>query len=174
MKGFDYCPLCGGRLAPEIRLPEGRQACGHCGETIYWNAKPCASALIVRGGDVLLVRRAIRPYKGYWDLPGGFCRYGEHPEEAVKREVREELGTAIDINRLFGIFVSRYGRGGDFVMDCNYLAKLKSGRMKPASDIDDYRWFHYTALPRRIAFSQNRIILEKWSDLAKKSGTGLS
>jgi len=115
MKGHAFCPACGNRLAAKLIMPEGRQNFAACGQTIYSNTKPCASALIIRGREVLLVRRAITPYKGYWDLPGGFCRYGEHPEEAVRREVEEELGVGIRIIRLFDIFISRYGRDGGFI-----------------------------------------------------------
>jgi 8-oxo-dGTP diphosphatase len=170
MKGFAFCPHCGHPLESKIIMPESRQDCTHCRQTIYWNSKPCASALIVRGREVLLVRRAVPPYKGYWDLPGGFCRYGEHPEEAVRREVEEELGVGIEIIRLFEIFVGRYGKEGAFIMDCNYLSRLKSDKFTPASDIDSCQWFHFTALPRRIAFAQNTIILERWQENAKKPG----
>src|SRR5690349_18879194 len=42
--------------------------------------------------DLVLVRRAIDPYKGSWALPGGFVRSDESIEEALRREVREEAG----------------------------------------------------------------------------------
>src|SRR5437879_3655006 len=49
-------------------------------------------ALIHRDGKVLLVRRAKEPNKGKWIIPGGLVELGEPLEEAVLREVKEELG----------------------------------------------------------------------------------
>jgi ADP-ribose pyrophosphatase YjhB (NUDIX family) len=49
-------------------------------------------ALVHRDGKVLLVRRAKEPNKGKWIIPGGLVELGEPLEEAVLREVKEELG----------------------------------------------------------------------------------
>jgi ADP-ribose pyrophosphatase YjhB (NUDIX family) len=49
--------------------------------------------ICTRGPDEILLVRGSRGYtKGHWTLPGGFVRFGELPEEAMAREVREELG----------------------------------------------------------------------------------
>jgi len=60
------------------------------------------SALIVRDGKVLLVRRGKEPFLGYWSLPGGGVEAGETPEEAVMREVREETGLDVEIGAVAG------------------------------------------------------------------------
>ena len=173
MKGFNFCPFCGTPLHGRIVMPGGHQDCRNCGQIIYWNAKPCATALIIRQSEILLVRRAGPPYKGYWDLPGGFCDYGEHPEEAIKREVAEELGVGINIIRLFGIFTGKYGKGGVHVLDCHYLASLRNEGLTPASDIDGYAWFPPDRLPAKIAFAQIRQSLREWKNLAERPGTCL-
>lgn len=48
--------------------------------------------VLVRGGKLLLTKRAITPYKGTWHLPGGAVHFGETFEQAVQRIAREELG----------------------------------------------------------------------------------
>lgn len=53
------------------------------------------SAAILRGGKVLIVRRARKPALGVYTLPGGVVEAGETLEDAIRREVREE--TALDI-----------------------------------------------------------------------------
>jgi 8-oxo-dGTP diphosphatase len=55
------------------------------------------SALVIRGGEVLLVRRGKTPYLNHWSLPGGGVEPGETLEQAVRREVREETGLEISV-----------------------------------------------------------------------------
>lgn len=50
--------------------------------------------MVVRDGLVLLLRRAPGPYRGFWDVPRGFCEGDEHPMHAAERELAEELGLA--------------------------------------------------------------------------------
>ena len=57
------------------------------------NAKPTGSALVVREGRVPLVRRAIEPARGAWDIPGGFLEHDEHPEAGAVRELQEGTGS---------------------------------------------------------------------------------
>ena len=66
--------------------------CRSCDTSHWLDAKPCAGALVARGGKLMLVRRAHEPWRGAWDVPGGFCGPREHPAEAAEREVREETG----------------------------------------------------------------------------------
>jgi 8-oxo-dGTP diphosphatase len=60
------------------------------------------SALIVRDGRVLMVRRGKEPFEGYWSLPGGRVEPGETPQEAVRREVREETGLEVEVGDFAG------------------------------------------------------------------------
>src|SRR3990170_2943278 len=53
------------------------------------NPAPCVGALIVRDGRILLTKRKHAPFKGWWDIPGGFMLPAEHPVEALKSDVRE-------------------------------------------------------------------------------------
>lgn len=53
----------------------------------------CVGALLIRGEEVLLGRRAAhKTYPGHWDLVGGHVEPGESPEAALSRELREEIG----------------------------------------------------------------------------------
>jgi NADH pyrophosphatase NudC (nudix superfamily) len=89
-----FCPRCGGALdwCNVAGDDHQRQICVACGHIHYHNPAPTAGALVVRNGELLLVRRAIEPYFGYWDIPGGFIESGEGPAETAVREVREETG----------------------------------------------------------------------------------
>ena len=58
----------------------------------------------VVGGSLLLVRAsAITEVQGRWFLPGGGVDHGEHPEEALRREVREETGLTATLGRQLGV-----------------------------------------------------------------------
>ena len=62
---------------------------------------------VVRGGQLLLVRRASRHGRGNWQLPGGFIEPDETIEQAVVREVQEEAGVTAEVEAVLGLR-SRY------------------------------------------------------------------
>jgi len=67
-----FCLVCGARLRRARLEGRWRRRCPRCGWTFYANPVPAVVAVIVRGGRVLLTRRARPPYQGTWDAPGGF------------------------------------------------------------------------------------------------------
>lgn len=73
----------------------------------------CVGAVVFRGRDILLVRRGKPPFEGRWSIPGGGVHHGEALEDAVRREVLEETGIAIDIGGLLGVFEALPGRHPD-------------------------------------------------------------
>ncbi len=152
---YSFCPKCGGKLGGEQH-----PVCSSCGFVFYQNAKPTASFLLENDeGDVLLVRRAVEPFKGMWDTPGGFCEQAEHPEDAAKREAKEELGVDVELTGLIGIFMDQYGSGGDSTMNVFYTGKIIGGDIQTADDVDAYEWFPKSRLPR-VAFENGRNALD--------------
>jgi len=93
-KWLRYCPRCG---SGDIRVDGGnKMECRSCGFEFYFNAAAAVAGLIVDEEDRLLVIvRNEEPAKGTWDLPGGFVAPGESLEEALKREVKEEVGLEV-------------------------------------------------------------------------------
>ncbi len=69
-------------------------------------------ALALRDRELLLVRRGQRPGAGEWSVPGGRVRVGEELHEAVVREVAEETGLEVVVDRFLG-WVERIGREPD-------------------------------------------------------------
>lgn len=91
---FDYCPRCGSKQF-EINGERSRH-CSNCDLTYYANASASTAAFITNSkGEVLLTTRAFNPAKGMLDLPGGFVDINETAEEAIIREIKEELNICI-------------------------------------------------------------------------------
>jgi len=91
-------------------------------------------------GRILLMERGTRPFKGTWVLPGGMVDPGETVEQACIREVKEELGLNVRLERLIGIY-STPGRDprGAFV-SIAFHASITSGEIVPTEEAPAHRW----------------------------------
>lgn len=56
------------------------------------------AAIILRDGKFFATQRGYGEWKDWWEFPGGKMEVGETPEEALKREIREELSTEISVD----------------------------------------------------------------------------
>ncbi|MFG2500435.1 (deoxy)nucleoside triphosphate pyrophosphohydrolase [Streptomyces sp. NPDC048441] len=94
-------------------------------------------AALYDDGRLLAARRSAPPeLAGRWELPGGKTEPGEHPEEALVRELREELGVAAEpVARVPGEWSLKPG----YVLWV-WVAKLLSGVPEPLEDHDELRW----------------------------------
>ena len=71
---------------------------------------PVVCAVIARDGRILLAQRPGHKHLALkWEFPGGKVEPGEQPEAALVREIREELGCALEIDRVLPRFVHHYG-----------------------------------------------------------------
>ena len=84
------------------------------------------AALIVEGGRVLATQRGSGEWKDYWEFPGGKVEPGETREEALRREIREELAMDIRVDRLLTTIDYDYPRF-HLKMHC-YWCRLHAGR----------------------------------------------
>ena len=140
--------------------------CSGCGRVLYVNSKPCAGALIERDGKVLLIRRAIEPFRDAWDIPGGFLQPGEHPSDGAIREVREETGLVVELRMLLGIWMDTYASGDTQAdtLNCYYVAETVGGELRPSDDAAEVAWFGPDELPERIAFEHAPAVLAAWRE----------
>ncbi len=158
-----FCIACGGRLRRAVEGGRRRLRCTRCGWIFYGNPVPASVAIILQRGRLLLGRRAGPPYEGTWDLPGGFLEAGERPDEGLRRELREELGVGTRRARLIGFMTDRYGPKGFPVLAVVYRVTPASGRLQPADDVSEVRWFPRGAIPYgAIAFPGMRRMLRAY------------
>jgi 8-oxo-dGTP diphosphatase len=108
------------------------------------------SAAIFRDGNVLLVRRAGAPAKGFWTLPGGRVEVGERLVDAVTREVMEETGLTIDVIALAGyresILPDAVGDRGRHFVILPFAARWIAGDVTLNNELDDSRWLPIEAI----------------------------
>jgi ADP-ribose pyrophosphatase YjhB (NUDIX family) len=165
-----FCLTCGGPLRAIREDGHRRWRCRRCGWTFYGNPVPASTAVVIRRGQVLLARRARPPYPGYWDLPGGFLEAGETPEAGLRREMREELGVSVTRVRVIGFATDRYGPRGVPVLTVMYRVQPGTGRLRPADDVSELKWFDPREVPwRSVAFPGMRRLLQRY--LASRSGS---
>jgi NAD+ diphosphatase len=163
LQGWRYCPRCG----TELRGDEKRVECPKCGFVAYGGGPvPTATAVVVdEKRHVLLCRRAIEPDRGLWDLPGGFIEDGEHPLDAVRRELREETGFEIEPLEFLGIWMDKYGydSGAENTLNLYWHARVTAGEERAADDVAELRWFAPAELPwDELAFECNAKVLSAW------------
>ena len=58
------------------------------------------AAIIIKDGKVFATRRGYGEFQGWWEFPGGKMEAGESPQEALKREIHEELDAAVEVKEL--------------------------------------------------------------------------
>jgi NAD+ diphosphatase len=100
---YRYCPHCRTELTTTLRGGQTRLACPQCGFVHWRNPVPVVAAVVERAGRVVLVHSIGRPAHWY-GLVAGFLERGEHPADAVLREVAEELGLEGRLASTIGIY----------------------------------------------------------------------
>lgn len=107
-----------------------------------------AGVIIWQKGKVLLGYRLSKHGHGVWAFPGGHVEFGEHPDQAVIREVFEETGLKIsDVRKL--TFTSDFYENGTQYITLFFSAKSWSGDLenREPEKCDRWEWFAPEALP---------------------------
>jgi len=136
---FSYCPVCGSVNFTQNN--EKSKCCESCGFVLYVNASAAVAAFIINEqGDLLVCKRAKEPVKGTLDLPGGFVDGNETAEEAICREIAEELQTnVLEFEYKFSL-PNLYEYSGLTVptLDLFFECKLETNdQLKPSDDVED-------------------------------------
>jgi NADH pyrophosphatase NudC (nudix superfamily) len=132
---FTHCPACGSDKFSQNNIKSKR--CESCGFVFYMNPSAAVACFILNtSGQLLVCRRGKNPEKGTLDLPGGFVDDNETAEEAVKREIGEELqATVIESKYLFSL-PNQYEYSGLLIptLDMFFACKLEDTNNLHASD----------------------------------------
>jgi ADP-ribose pyrophosphatase YjhB (NUDIX family) len=135
-----FCPRCG--KGATITYPRSI-TCPACGYGAFYNPKPVACAIAAnKEGEIILLKRGFQPNRGRWSMPGGFVDLGESVEDAAIRETKEEVGLAIEIVNLVGV----YSRSTDRIVVVVYAARTE-GTPTPTEEALEVRAFRPTTIP---------------------------
>jgi len=157
------CPHCATRTEQPL-------TCERCGWRWYANPKPAAAVLLERQAEgdaepsVLLLRRAVQPGLGAWDLPAGYLDPGESFELAARRETQEEAGIRVELVALAGVYHSAPANAVTAVF------RARSFEPDAAVEIDhessEHAWVTRSQVARwlpRMAFASMAAALADWA-----------
>ncbi len=116
------------------------------------------AAIIVNGGKIFATQRGYGEFKGGWEFPGGKVEPGEKPEEAIVREIREELDTEIEVGQQIDTVEYDYPKF-HLSMDC-FICTVKSGDLL-LKEAEDARWLTADTLDSVGWLPADRLLIPK-------------
>jgi NAD+ diphosphatase len=171
---YRYCPRCGHEGT--FNSAEMSFKCSQCGFYYFLNSAAAVTALVFNEKNQLLfVRRGIEPGYGMLDLPGGFVDQDESAEQAIMRELEEELEIVPSEICYYGSFPNRYSFSGTIVYTVDLVFKCKLHDLSCLNAKDDIIGWEFRFVdeinPDEITFGSVKNILKNLSDEQKNSGT---
>lgn len=130
-----YCSRCG---SEEVKyLDNNSLKCMSCDFQSFINEVSAVACIIIdKQGKILLSKRKNEPESGKYDLPGGFIDLGEKAEDAVIRELKEELSINVTSLRYLSSYPNRYIYSGItvYTLDLCFLCTIDSFEKLNAKD----------------------------------------
>ena len=130
---------------------------------IYWwlfRPKTFGVRIIIKNGNKIALVLHIYANKNLWSLPGGSIKKYEKPEEAIIREVKEELGIEIEPR-----YLDKIVRNAEYKRDTVYcfIAEVDENDLSPDNkEISEAKWFELNNLPSNLSpFAKSLLRLAK-------------
>ncbi len=164
--GFRFCPNCGSATLTDFET--NAMKCRTCGFIYHHNVASAVAAIIEVDDSVVLVRRTRDPGRGLLDLPGGFVDAGESLEQAIMREVREELGISIRNPVYFGSAPNDYSFKNVLyhTADSFFVCSAELADAIATDEIDQIVVCRAKEIdPRTLAFQSTRSMLMRYRAL---------
>ena len=161
-RAVPVCPHC-------LQEGEAPIVCDQCGWRWHANPRPAAAVLLERATrddvSILLLRRAVEPGAGAWDLPAGYLDPGESFEHAAIRETLEEAGLEVELVQLTGVYHSAPANAVTAVFRAKALDPDAPVRLDFESS--DHAWVDRRDIPTwlpRMAFASMASAIAAWAD----------
>jgi len=172
LNAFKYCPKCGSSQF-DIQ-DEKSKKCQTCNFQYFNNASAAVGAFICNSkGQLLLCKRAFPPAQGMLDLPGGFVDLNETAEQALVRELNEELDIKCTSYHYCTSFPNTYLFSNFTVhtLDLFYEVQLpKNSTICVHDDVSDYQFWDIQAIPlNKIGLDSIRHAIQYYQTLKNKT-----
>lgn len=120
------------------------------------------AAIIFDAGKVLVTRRPEhKRHPGLWEFPGGKIDPGESPETALIREIDEELGAEVSVDRIYEVVYYRYAWGPVLILA--YVCRLRTGLLRNLG-VAEHRWVHPQDLAEMAFLPADQPIIDRLTD----------
>ncbi|MDU0353977.1 NUDIX domain-containing protein [Paraglaciecola aquimarina] len=165
LSSFQFCPRC---KSDKISSLNGhKHLCLECQFEYFHNTAAAVAAIICCDDEILLTVRAQEPEKDQLDLPGGFVDHNETLEEALSRELKEELSVDITNWQYFYSGANTYHYKDVIYQTCDvvFVCHLTEKPILNAdvAEIAAYQWVRVDELDSsRIAFVSLRKAIEQF------------
>ena len=123
------------------------------------------AAVILQDGKLFATQRGYGEWKDWWEFPGGKIESGETPGEALKREIREELATEIEVKELLTTIDYDYPKF-HLTMHC-YLCTILSGQPS-LLEHEDARWLEMNEVNSVSWLPADKDVIEKFFQPCEK------
>lgn len=164
---FKYCPNC--KSEHTTFENDHLFTCHDCQFVYYHNVATAVATIIKHQGKILFSVRNNEPMKGKLDLPGGFVDPGETAEEAVKRELKEELNLDIQNLEFFTTDQNTYSFKEITYRTCDvcYITEIDNTHFSIDPDeIQEIQWLSPDEIKLEdIGFDSLRRVVKKYLDL---------
>ncbi len=158
-----WCPACGASLEITDRFGRQRPVCPRCGYVVFFDPKVVVVTVVWQGEQVLLARRNMEPARGEWSFISGYVDRGEMVEDAARREVCEETGLTVSVDRLIGVYSTAENPFILIVFSAE-LRDVAQTLIAQDDEVSELMFFAIDALPT-LAFPTDTQILHDWRTL---------
>ncbi len=157
-----HCLLCGEELHERILENRPRLACPHCDWIYYPQLKVSAGVLLEEQGKLLLVQRALEPWKGCWYLPAGYIEVDEDPLIGARRETEEETGLIVSVKSLRSISMYQDDPRGNGILIVYNVERL-GGSLRNSVESTNVDFFSPEAIhSMHLAGSSHSLAIQQW------------
>lgn len=155
MHQFLYCPDCSNRLTSVGESEVSRRHCTQCDRIWYRNPTVGVAVIVLDRRGVLLVRRRC----GRWCIPCGHVEWHETIEDAARRELREETGLDVELDRVYSV-QSNFHDPRHHTVGIWYVGRNPTGDLRAGDDAQDTKWWPINQLPS-LAFPTDETVVEQ-------------
>ena len=159
MSTVKYCSSCANEMILKPFENTNRFFCTNCDRMEFIDPKVVTGVLFTIESEILLIKRNLEPQRGKWTFPAGFVDRGEKVEDAAIREVFEETGYIVELDKLVGV----YSQKEDPIILIVYSGYTVGGERTDNLEVQSIQTFPLDKLPI-LAFKRDEKIIHEWAE----------